>query len=70
MQLACPICLVNFDGHLHIPMMIGVCAHTICKPCLESLLKLPRDKKICPECRGNIFEMNSVNEFHKNYALI
>ena len=63
----CEICLEFYDDNNKIPMILK-CGHTICKMCLEPILK--KEKKKCPHCNEEIkyYKINHyINLFTKLY---
>ena len=66
----CPICLEFYDDKNNKLPMILNCGHTICKMCLEPILK--KEKKKCPNCNEEIKFNNintRINVFTKFYLL-
>ena len=48
----CPVCLETITDTNE--LVVHDCGHILCKPCRNSIAKLPKDKHICPECRKSI----------------
>lgn len=48
-QLKCLVCDNDFDSGWHIPLVVPVCGHIFCKPCLEQS-RVNSEKVTCPLC--------------------
>ena len=66
----CPICSINFNENKNEPRILIKCGHSICINCLKE--KINNDEKIliCPLDNIKYENINSVEIFPKNLALI
>lgn len=48
-EVNCPICFEQFE-EAHAPRTLR-CGHTVCTPCLETILTRAAGDRLCPECR-------------------
>jgi len=44
--LSCQICLEQYDGGSHTPILIPTCGHSVCRLCISTFRKAE-----CPNCR-------------------
>ena len=72
-NLECPICLDIYGdslSHERSPRCL-VCGDTICKKCLQGLIKYSkRDFIICPLCKEKIKKESNINNYIPNKAII
>lgn len=62
-MLECPVCLEKLD----VSAKVLPCQHTVCKPCLQRILKIHKELR-CPECRTLV--LCSIEELPSNLLLI
>ena len=63
----CPVCLSSYSADAHAPLVLPSCGHTVCRPCLQSLVKFSSVSK-CPVCKQLNF--TEVDSLPTNYALL
>ena len=66
----CPICLINFNDHENEPRILIKCGHSICINCLKEKINYDEKILICPIDNIKYENINSVEIFPKNLALI
>ena len=66
----CPICLINFNDHKNEPRILIKCGHSICLSCLKEKINFDEKILICPIDNLKYENINSVEIFPKNLALI
>ena len=66
----CPICLINFNDHKNEPRILIKCGHSICLSCLKEKVNFDEKILICPIDNLKYENINSVEIFPKNLALI
>ena len=67
----CPICLDIYginQEHIRAPKIID-CGHSLCKECLEGIIKKSESKFECPECKTQI-NNKDIKNFITNMELI
>ena len=69
----CPVCkdiYGNKEGHIKEPKILK-CGHSICKECLEALIKDENEEFFsCPKCKEKIKNLKDVDEYITNKGLI
>ena len=63
----CPVCFEHFHNTRNTPLLLPICGHTVCKPCLKEM----REKfsyMSCPICRA--VSKVEIKNLPLNYALL
>jgi hypothetical protein len=63
----CPVCLEHFHNTRHTPLLLPLCGHTVCKPCLKEI-RNKSDHLCCPICRQ--VSKCEIKNLPLNYALL
>lgn len=58
-EVTCPICFEKFEED-HAPRTLR-CGHSVCTPCLETILARPAGDRNCPECRRPLKVRSSLS---------
>ena len=66
----CPICLANFNNNLNEPRILFKCGHSLCLKCLNEKINFNEKNFTCPIDKIKYENINSVESFPKNIALI
>ena len=67
-KICCPVCFEAYKEANHAPRVLA-CGHTICTPCLITIISAPKEQSKCPECRIKINSTKAVN-FPINYTVL
>lgn len=67
LQLACQVCLSQYDPQDHRPLLLPACGHTFCAFCVEHLQR--QGKRCCPKCRKD-GAVQPVTSLPVNYSLL
>ncbi|KAG0727000.1 E3 ubiquitin-protein ligase TRIM32 [Chionoecetes opilio] len=66
-EVNCPICFEQFE-EAHAPRTLR-CGHTVCTPCLETILTRPAGDRNCPECRRPL-KVTAVAHIPVSYTIM
>ncbi|KAK8389763.1 hypothetical protein O3P69_009039 [Scylla paramamosain] len=66
-EVTCPICFEQF-GEEHAPRTLR-CGHTVCTPCLETILSRTAGDRNCPECRRPL-KVTAVAHIPVSYTIM
>ena len=63
----CPVCFEHFHNTRNTPLLLPICGHTVCKPCLKEM-KEKVSYMSCPICRA--VSKVEIKNLPLNYALL
>ncbi len=66
----CAICFEEYSQDSHIPRILP-CIHTVCEPCLKSLIERTPQRITCAECRKRHYVgRKGVHTFQQNQYIL
>ena len=67
--MQCPCCGSKYQSvGKYVTRILINCGHTLCERCIRALLDTTR--KTCPDCGESYKDIDSINSFPKNIALL
>ncbi|KAK7072084.1 hypothetical protein SK128_011583 [Halocaridina rubra] len=67
-DLTCAVCSEIYEGNVHVPVILPLCGHTFCRPCLYNLVDVNPFLK-CPTCRRKQKGL-SVTQLPTNFTVL